>query len=258
MIQPTFYKFKNLEIIQYLTQVLDMVNKVDINSLLLTEPVNALNVKLATLQEVYKQTQGSSITKELQEIDARRDNAIIGIRGVISSYLYHYTPNVVIAAEQLLATIDKHGVGIARRTYNEQTGIINSILKDIEKENVLTEAVTTLQLTTWINELKDANTVFNTKFVERVEETVVNPTVNFAGLRLEAITMFQGLTDYVKAYDTLTDNPVYKEILDKVDSLTISYHQTIEGRLNSPSEDEISNDTSVDESSSEEDTPTVL
>lgn len=149
-------------------------------------------------------------------------------------------------------------MGIARRTYNEQTGIINSILKDIEKENVLTEAVTTLQLTTWINELKDANTVFNTKFVERVEETVVNPTVNFAGLRLEAITMFQGLTDYVKAYDTLTDNPVYKEILDKVDSLTISYHQTIEGRLNSPSEDEISNDTSVDESSSEEDTPTVL
>lgn len=73
MIQPTFYKFKNLEIIQYLTQVLDMVNKVDINSLLLTEPVNALNVKLATLQEVYKQTQGSSITKELQEIDARRE-----------------------------------------------------------------------------------------------------------------------------------------------------------------------------------------
>lgn len=259
MIQnPHFYNFKNSEIVQYITQVIDIVAKEDVASLLLTTPVDALSSKLTALKEAYKKTQGSSITKELQVIDERRDRAIVGIRGVISNYAYHYVPSTVVAAERLLAVISKHGVSIARRGYNEETLIIESIIKEIENSSELTAAVETLNVSAWLLELKNTNTLFNTKYIERVEESVLNSATSFTDLRLETVKLYNDLLAHISAHNTLSENVAYKELLDRIDNLTTLYHQTIDNRINSGSNKEAEVPENTADNDTEEDTTLIV
>ncbi|CAL2085299.1 DUF6261 family protein [Tenacibaculum sp. 190524A02b] len=236
MISSFFYRFKHLEIIQYLDQVIAIVNKEDVSTLLLTDSLTALNVKLSALQAVYKQTRGSVITKEIEAIDDRRDKAIRGLKTVVTGYTHYFTEAESLAANKLLTVIDKHGPNIARREYNEETAILNTIVKDVEKETVLTEAVTTLHLTNWFNELKESNTLFNTKYLERLDESVENPLANFPELRKEAVNAYYNLVDHIKAHKTLTNTAAYALLLEKIESLAAAYEQTIENRYNTTSE----------------------
>lgn len=63
-----------------------------------------------------------------------------------------------------------YGSGIARLNYQAETATVNNLLRDWENKPDLADAITTFNLTSWVNELKAANEEFNTKYLLRTQE----------------------------------------------------------------------------------------
>ncbi|CAL2105766.1 conserved hypothetical protein [Tenacibaculum sp. 190524A02b] len=246
MTKPNLIRYRNVEFVQYMRQTLETINKQDVAELQLTGSLNTLTTVFNTMFDVFQQAQGSAITKEIQTLDEQRDKAITGIRTLAIAYGYHFEKGLATAADLVLAAIDKYGSRIARRTYNEQTGILYSIVKDFESETTLTEALTKLNLGVWFTELKTANSEFDTKFIERVEATADAPQIDFLALRKEASEAYSVLVEHIKAHKILSSKGVYEMLLDRLSELAKQYNQVISNRTTS------STDTNTEPSSEEE------
>ncbi|TCI95086.1 DUF6261 family protein [Tenacibaculum sp. M341] len=243
MIAANLRRYKNIEFIQYLSQVIETVSKQDIDALLLTEPFNEVNLLVTKLKGAYKQTQGSSVTPEIQELDNKRDKAIRGFRMLVNAYTTFENDAIAIAATKLLGVIDKHGTNIARRNYNEQTGIIDTIIKDIANSVELTETVVSLNATEWIGNLNKTNLDFNNKYLERIDELVARDNIDFLELRTDAIKAYKNLVDHISAHTILSENEAYSVLSEKIDSLSEYYNRVVDNRSNVSVNDDTSDTT---------------
>ena len=71
--------------------------------------VTDLATQVQNIDNLYKPFTGSDITPELVILDARRDNAIIGIRSLAESYAHHFDPEKKLPGEAILANIEHYG-----------------------------------------------------------------------------------------------------------------------------------------------------
>ncbi|WP_408040331.1 hypothetical protein [Tenacibaculum amylolyticum] len=74
MTYPSLNRYRNVEFLQYMRQVLETVNKEDVSTLLLDEKVSVLTITFNKMNVNYQQAQGSNLTQEIQKLDERRDN----------------------------------------------------------------------------------------------------------------------------------------------------------------------------------------
>ncbi|CAL2095785.1 DUF6261 family protein [Tenacibaculum sp. 190524A02b] len=246
MTNPNLIRYRNVEFVQYLRQTLETINKQEVAELQLTEPLNTLTTVFNKLFDAFQLAQGSAITKEIQALDARRDKAVTGIRTLVVAYGSHFEEAIATQANLVLDAIDRYGANIARRAYNEQTGILYSIVKDIEGEASLTQALTDLSLEEWFAELKAANIEFDTRYIERIEERADVPDIKFLELRKEATEAYSVLVEHIKAHKTLSANVVYGVLLDRLSEFAKQYNQAVANRTAS------NTDTNTEPSSEEE------
>uniref|UniRef100_A0AB33KWL9 Hemagglutinin n=1 Tax=Tenacibaculum sp. Pbs-1 TaxID=3238748 RepID=A0AB33KWL9_9FLAO len=213
--------------------ILQLVNLQDVDVLALTNPTNELTTIVNRIDSLYQQVQGSTLTQEIITLDTRRDKAISGIKMILNGYENHFNEAIVSAAKTLLATINAHGTNIIRKSYQEQTAILDSISKDFETEPELIQAISLLDLTTWVAELKNANTEFSAKYIERVGETAASPENNIQELRTEASLTYRKLVLHIEAHATLSENEAYPTLLNEVDVLAKQYNLVVDNRSKS-------------------------
>lgn len=143
-----------------------------------------------------------------------------------------------------------YGSQITRKSYQEETAIIDSFLQDIDTDLRLTIAINTLKLTEWVAELKTINTTFSEKYIDRVGETAAN-TGNIPEVRKTTSDAYKNLINHVQAHHTLTGNSAYNTILTEIDVLTKQYNATVDLRSNTTGSggdsDSSDTDTSTDE-----------
>ncbi|AZJ33447.1 DUF6261 family protein [Tenacibaculum mesophilum] len=213
--------------------ILQLVNLQDVDALALTNPTNELTTIVNRIDSLYQQVQGSTLTQEIITLDTRRDKAISGIKMILNGYENHFNEAIVSAAKALLATINAHGTNIIRKSYQEQTAILDSICKDFETEPELIQAISLLDIATWVAELKNANTEFSTKYIERVGETAASPENNIEELRTEATLAYRKLVLHIEAHTTLSDNEAYPTLLNEIDVLAKQYNLVVDNRSKS-------------------------
>ncbi|MHC9088635.1 DUF6261 family protein [Tenacibaculum sp. IMCC1] len=233
MNSPYLNRYRNGEYLQYMKDILQLVNLQDVDVLALTNPTNELTTIVNRIDSLYQQVQGSTLTQEIITLDTRRDKAISGIKMILNGYENHFNEAIVSAAKTLLATINAHGTNIIRKSYQEQTAILDSISKDFETEPELIQAISLLDLTTWVAELKNANTEFSAKYIERVGETAASPENNIQELRTEASLTYRKLVLHIEAHATLSENEAYPTLLNEVDVLAKQYNLVVDNRSKS-------------------------
>ncbi len=233
MKSPYLKQYRNVEFVQYISQVIDTVNKQDVKALLLTEPLHKLSEVFTVLENRYTQKRGSSITAEIVAIDRKRDNALRGFRMILKAYTGSDNMSEVLLANQLLSIINSYGKAISRKSYNEQTRIINAIITEVEERPELMDAVMLFNVDVWFEKLKQVNIAFNAKYLERVDETAANPRVSFSELRKMASSAFRVLVKHIDAHLTLTNNVRYSELLEKIGKLSVSYNLVVDNRSKS-------------------------
>jgi len=218
------------EFIQFITNLLGIINANDLETLKLQSESDDLTALLATITALYKPDLGSQLTKLLEEDDERRDKAFIGIQTLIEAYTNHYDVAKKEAAVALLNSIKKFGTGITRQNYQAETATLKAICEEWKREANLIAALSKLSLNEWIGELSTANTQFDTHYMERVKEAATAPDVKIIALRKEAIQSYRTLINRIQAFATIGEVPVYATIINECNSLIEKYNSVVNAR----------------------------
>lgn len=227
---PYLNRYRNGEYLQYMNDALKIVNDQDSDALVLTEKVTALTSLIVNMESIYKQSLGSELTKEIQALDDRRDTAIKGIQLIAQAYSNHFDAQKVAAANVLLQLFNSYGENITRRNYQEESAVVKSLIGDFETKTKITAAISTLNISDWVDELKVANTTFMNTYVARIKEAAANPSTSLVNHRIEATKAYQELVDLIRAHMILSNNELYGVIYNELVTLAKNYNQVLENR----------------------------
>lgn len=166
------FNLRNLRILDFFQVVSNIaahVQKYDLTALKLKDPAAKLKTALLELDDALKPLRVSGDTQKLNELDARRDRALVGLNAFLKSFSHFPDAAKTNAANKLKAELEKYGKSPQTLPLREETAMIHNVLQDFAKpENAA--FVTELGAATWIAELQTANTEFETLYNTRTRE----------------------------------------------------------------------------------------
>lgn len=219
--------YRNVAFIAFLKDTSSIVSKFNAKTLKLDVALAKLSADITAMDEIFGTAKGNANTETIEALDARRDTALAGISLVAEGYTKHYEPVSSEAGKIIVSAIGNYGRRIHSLNYLAETEVIRSLVADFENKPELANAISQLNITNWVQELKDANNEFNTVYLTRNTELAEQPDLNIQNLRAPANQNFEALIALVTAYNTITPNADYKKILDEVEELIIKYNATI-------------------------------
>lgn len=214
---------------EYLQMLSDTIVAVETNNAVAAKA----QAKLTILKDAYSQSsdlfkipRDSPFSAVLIDFDTRRNNAIIGIGGIVRSYRKHFDENYREAAKLLHRNLTSFGKNIYLMNYQSKSTIFEHIVEVWEDELTLKAAATLLHLDDWTAELKESNALFNEYYILRTQEYGAKSKDTFRQKRVEGMAAFKNFIQYLEAL-ALTDNsldftPVLREIdasLDQYDTM---------------------------------------
>lgn len=209
---------KNLRIMDFFQVVSNIsahLEKYDLNALKLTDTATNLQTSLSELDEALKPLRVSGDTLKLNELDARRDRALVGLRAFLKSFSHFPDAAKTNAANKLKAELEKYGKSPQTLPLREETAMIHNILQDFAKpENAA--FVTELGAATWITELQTTNTEFETLYNRRTQENAaieVGRTKENRQKTQDALTL---LIQTINARMLLDGEAPYKALADAI------------------------------------------
>lgn len=120
--------------------------------------------QLETLvDELERAIKRLSVSSNLEEKDSVRDDILRRLRTILAGYAAFPDSFVElrVAAEKLSAIFDRYGLKTAIASFAEETGLLNSMLKDFEDADATAEAKKLVAVPETIAELKAANEEFS-------------------------------------------------------------------------------------------------
>jgi Family of unknown function (DUF6261) len=239
MIQTIFLRsLRNSEFIRFNKDVLSICSNNNPVALGIPVQVAALQTATVPLDDLFVKERGNLITPELEALDARRDDALTGIRVFAEAQTYHYDPVIEAAGQQVLSAMDKYGRNLPRLNYIAETEVIDSLTDDFSTDADLVAATTTLNLQEWVKELSTANTLFNSRYLARNTNYAAQPGGNLQEQRNVTTDAYRVLADHITAHATITPSAVYTKLINEINTLVDQYNQLINNRSGSGEEEQ--------------------
>ena len=220
---PSLKRYRNSEFIAFFSDVLQFVNTANITAL--TTPLVSLQNAYDDLGNSFKVSKGSLITESIQALDARRDVAVKGIRMSAKAFMYHFDDDIKAAATAVFQNIIKYGSRLTELNYQGETASLKSLIKDFENDTTLTAALTTLNLSAWVAELKTANESFEQKYLERITDNADKKVTAVGEHRPAAITAYQNLVKHIEANAVLNPSDELTVLINNLEELVGKYNQ---------------------------------
>ena len=229
-------KLRNAEYLQYMKDFAGVITLNNPADLQVDAKLNAFSGKTAELEALFKKALASEITKEILELDEKRDNAINGIYYFLFSYTYHYDADKKQKAQLLLENMALYGSGIARLNYQAETATLNNLLRDWETKPNFIDAITSFNLSSWITELKNANIQFNEKYISRTQEYGDANPETIKTKREETNLAYYALRDRIDALHVLVETlpSPYTTVISQLNALTDQYNILLVNRKSIP------------------------
>jgi hypothetical protein len=214
--------YRIAELLEFLAGTIEIIDRSELT--VLDSAKSDLIEAYKTLDDSFKVSQGSRITETVQTLDARRDDAIMGVAQLVKAFTYHFRPELAAAAKLMQKEINKYGVNIAKLNYQAQTAAIKSLLQDFENDGELRAAVSILQLTEWLTELKTANDAFATAYINRVADVVDKKVPPVSDLRPAAHAAFDKLKQHLQANTVLNPSKTLNTVVAQLNELIQKYN----------------------------------
>jgi Family of unknown function (DUF6261) len=230
ILTPLLRKYLNADFIQYQKDVISIINANSPATLHLDVQVTALQTALAPLDALFVTERGSDSTDDLVLLDARRDDALVGIHTVAEGYSHHFDAGFKDAAASVLKTMDNYGTHLSKLSLTAETSVITSLVTDLQ-DTKLAPALTALNITAWVAELQAANTAFNTLYLSRNSEYAAKPQGNIPDLRKQVTASYNQLVQHLAAYATLNPEEAgYVTITNQLNSIIKKYNENVNKR----------------------------
>jgi hypothetical protein len=226
-----FSRLRNAEFLQFMKNFATLVEANDPAALIVTAQHTALVEKNTELENLFKKELASELTQEILNLDIRRDRAYNGISFVIQGYLTHYDLTKAEAANRLKANLDLYGIGVGRQNYQAETAILSNIATDWETQLELDSAVTELDLKEWKSEMKEANILFDQKYIARTLEYSQASPETLLATRTETVQVYYVLRQFIDAYAVTINTPIYQTVTNQLNALIDQYNTLLNNRL---------------------------
>ena len=221
---------RNAEYLQFMKDALALTASNNPAALNVTAQYDALLAQVTNLETLFKVSQSSEITQEILNLDIRRDRAVSGLRQVVEGYRNYFLPATADAARLLSENIQLYGGDIERQNYRAQTATLNGIISDWETKAPLTDAMTLLNLKDWKNELKDANALFNEKYLERTQEYGAANEETISTEKAATNALYYTLRDNITARATIANTAALTTTINQLNALIAQYEVLLRDR----------------------------
>ncbi len=230
-------KLRVKEFIQFFADFTSILERNNPEALKIKEQLKPVVDELEKIKVIDGTDKGSDISEELKLIDERRDDDITGIRIVVEGYTYYYEEKTRKAAELLLNIIDNYGPSIARQNYPTETASINGIMEKFKSDDECKNALSLLNLNNWTVKLDEENTLFNQRYLDRVDEKAKQSEEKIKELRKSTTDYYYELRDHLNSHSTLNKGS-YKPVMDKLNKLIEEYNGIVNRRKGGKSSEE--------------------
>lgn len=214
---------RNAEYLQFITDIVILTQKHDPETLLIQQPFEALQVKQHELENLFKKQQSSELTEEIELLDKERDQALQGISNVIKGYVNHYDVGIQKASEVLQEHLKNYGEQIIKQSYQAETATLHNIISDWEENETLEQALASLNLTYWKDYLKEKNTTFSEKYIDRTQEYGQASPENIKLKRNETNEAYYHLKKMAEAHAAITPSASYEALFNDLNALIAQY-----------------------------------
>lgn len=219
---PRLSVYRNTEFIGFMTDVLDFANAANVAAL--TDKVAVLQSNIDVMNNSFKAATHSDLTKDVQALDLRRDNAIKGIKTIATAHKFHANEANINASTSIINSIDKYGQNIARFNYQAQTVTLQSLINDWGNDADFEAALTLLHLNDWITELKMANEAFKTTYQDRVTDMANKQRIAVSELRPATTEAYITLVKHIEANDILNPSAELTNLIRQLNELVNKYN----------------------------------
>ena len=228
-------KLRHAEYLQFSKDVLQLLQSNNPAGLSVQGQYYAFQSITTEIESLFAQNQANEITEQIESLDKRRDDAIVGLVITVEGLSYHFNLAKRQAAMRLMHHLSLFGGAIARQNYNAETASIDKIVKDWNTQADLQSAITILDLADWKNELQAANNEFNQQYLSRTQQIGAESQETFKAKRLESANVYYALRNMIDAYAVIGGGiDPWAKAIRELNALIAQYNTLIAGRAATP------------------------
>lgn len=170
-----------------------------------------LRTQIATYNSALNQLQANEESKNIAELDKRRDTDLQALRSSIKPYK-NSRIQAEIDAYSVLKLLLSEYKDVESDSYESETNKLNSLVGRLLSSDY-TAHVATLGIVKFVNHLSDSNTTFNDLFAQRSFKTSQKVVYDVKALRKIIATDYKKMTSYITALAAVKEDVYYKDIL---------------------------------------------
>ena len=189
--------------------------------------VAALKAAVAQEDQDLKLSTKSLLTDDIAQADHDRDQLYIGYKQAVKGFLNLPVENMAQAAKVLNQHIKDYNID-PREQLDKETGLLVNFIADLEGKYA--EQVTTLALTPFVTNLKEANERVRSLTADRTEERMGNTVGALKASRKASDEAYRMLVKWVNALALIEGEEEYADFIDYVNTEITHYKREVMGQ----------------------------
>ena len=224
------FRYRIKEFIQFMRNTLMIVGQHGPDPLRVKPQYQALSKLHQQLERAYLPDNPNSLSTQLAQLDAARDQAIVCLRMLSDGYSRHHSPALSEAGQLMLASIDRYGSQIYNLNYSAETAALQKLVYDLQNTPTGVQAVQTLQLEDVVTEIKRVNQEFERQFVRQLEAASQPEGPSVRELVQRTAEAYRTLVKFVEAHATLTPSSEYTLFMHHLNENIEHFNQIVARR----------------------------
>jgi len=210
---------RNSEYCMFVSQLVVIFLKFDAELLHLKKSFDRLVALLPDLDKVRAQEQGSIYSNLVSDLNIQRTRIFVALVKQVKNLEKSGIASFATHVNLLNGLLDKHGRDIATANYNSKTKRLNDFLNDTTSSDEISAAISGLNLSLLVDELRNANNEFASKYIVRIENDTEIEAVDTHAIRTETD---KALLDFFNAFEFCSVE--YDELDYKTPALKLNEH----------------------------------
>lgn len=188
----------------------------------------SFNIAVAVVDQAFKLSRASELTKKIADEDTRRDNLYTALKNQVQMYLkFDFDKEMQEAGEYLWNIIKKYAVDVTAN-YSEESGMLQQIIQELETNYQAEVRLKKLGLETLLKQLKAANEAVRTMMSQRNDERTYQEKAALQKARAEATEAYQNLVQMLNAAALMDDDETrFDDLFKQVNELIAYYRQYV-------------------------------
>lgn len=188
------------------------------------ELVAALNAAVAAEDEALKISQKSLLTDEIAKADSDRDALYAGYKKAVEGFQAMPIADMAQAAKELAQHIKDYRISTTDQL-DKETGLLVNFIADLETK--FATQVTTLSLTAFVTNLKEANERVRTLTLQRTEDRMALPIGAMKTARATSDEAYRQLVKMVNALALVFGEADYADFIDYVNTEIVHFKREV-------------------------------